>query len=151
MKPKQIRRTHQDTVNTQENLRKFLDSKINDNPLLTDIEKSELPQMVANSFVGEGQKPFRFHHPNGWIIPLGSIHSVFLKLIFWIDTAKDGKIIREINGRTFTIPLRDLWVQLREASMDIYPMALAQSFKSSKEKDVHEPPSAHSFDIEEEA
>jgi len=150
-KPRQFRRTLLDTLHYQELLRNLIDKKIEDDPILTINEKKLLPTYVASSFLSEGsRKQFKFKHSSGWLLSLGSIHSVYLKMIYWCDKAKDNKIILEVNDKKYEASLTEIWKQLREISLEVFPEALSEGLLMSKEADIPREVTAHTFSLDNE-
>lgn len=140
-KKKHIRLTHYDTLQSQKKLRKLLKEKtINPTPLSND-ERIEWEQLIADSYLNWGLKCNVYHERSDIRLKLGNLHTLALKMMDYDDT---GTEISSGN-KIYNIELKTLWDLIYKSSLNVFPYALDEALHISKEILEREDPGSYQF------
>ena len=131
----QSRKTHEDTLNAQVELLKFIKNKIQ-HPLLSEYEFEKLVVLSANALLSCGAT-YKFTFPwkskdstRSAILNLGSLHTVLLKMETY---ASNQETVISIYGEKYRVRAVDLWKKIYEDLKVVFPNSLGEAHKRSKE------------------
>jgi len=145
MKTQQQRLTHDDTIENQKKLEALLREKI-DNPILTDEEKDILPEIVAKALLSQGSSGCELYESEQGAIPFGCTHTCLLRM-------KNMAIAEYITvtcgtAKNVKVDMRELWKQLYERCLELFPKALSEGLLHSKEMPKREESTGYEFNYD---
>ena len=140
-KKKQVRKTHYDTLMYQKKLRKIIKDKIKNDDLLTDKECDEWDEIIAISFSSVGTNKKVFYDTPNIKICFGTIHTFALRFSDW----NTKQITYTYKNKPYKFEIRLLWKLLYDYCLELFPYALADAIRMSKESEEHESWDGYSF------
>jgi len=136
-----IRLTHEDTINAQNKLMKLMQIKIKNNSSLSIKEEYNFPSLVSNALMSMGQGQIHYLAPDDTEVPLGSLHSMLLRMI-----GVHGSAVRlKYFDKTYDVPMREIWMTLKNECIKAFPPALQEAIHISREMPRREEPSEYVF------
>lgn len=139
-KRKQIRKTREDTIYAQNELRQLINRKIKSNGGLNSFEKGRWMRLLADALVSWGKTTKVYYDMPGTRIPLGSVHTFGLKFLDW-----DNPVDIEHDGIVYRFQICALWRTLYKYVLIVFPMAIDEALHISKESEEYEPWSGFDF------
>jgi hypothetical protein len=140
VKKKQLRRTHYDTQTCQKKLRNIVKDKIEKNEILTDKEREEWDELIANSFLSVGVTKTVYYDAALLRICFGSLHTFALRFSDW-----DDPVIFKYEGEKYSFPIKKLWEIFYDHCLELFPLALADAVRMSKESEEREKWDSYGF------
>lgn len=137
----QIRLTHADCINRQNQLMRLLKRKIERNVGLSHEEAEYFPEMVANSLLSHGFINAYHTLSNGTKIPMGSVHTFALRML----DLRGSKVTLSLFNKKYIINISDLWRTLYNYFIRLFPFALEESLHISREVPMREESSSYIF------
>lgn len=140
-KEKHVRLTVQDTIHSQGELLKLIQHKIKSNVGLSFKEEENFPSLISSALLSMGQKKIHYIAQDKREVPLGSLHTMLLKMI----GIKGEKIILTYFNDSYEISLSDMWAVLRDGCYTSFPLSLQEAIHISREMPKREEPSEYIF------
>jgi sugar phosphate isomerase/epimerase len=147
MKSRQIRKTHQDVVDTQITLHKIMKYLIETDPTVKREKEEEFRIIISIALLGQEARPFELRCGDDGVFRVAqTLGGTIDKLIDW---SQKGEILNITQGlKTTTLDMRDAWSQVYEMMVDCFPEAKELGVKMSAETPVREKPTSFTFDAE---
>jgi len=124
----------------------LLQDKI-ENPILSPQEAEELPELVAKALLSTGAyAEVIIISPDNWHIVLGSVHSMCLRMLQW---AKTTQVTFTYCGHKFTFNTSEIWQEIFDVCLGLFPKALSESLSMSREYPKREKVEAFKFSMDE--
>lgn len=148
-----LKRTFEDVLNAQEEIRDTLQDLIKENRCLTKEERGVFLRQLAHATLGLGRE-----HPYNIIISeytgdetLGSVEFIARRLC--METENVLKYKRQYDYsrelKEFVIPISKFWEALLYGLFDVFPLALDRASAMSKEMDATTGGAAYEFNPKE--
>ncbi len=137
----QKRRTYEDTLAKQKEIRKLVKKKIDSNTMLTPDEKEEFGDIFPRAFLSQGKNAKVFFDTPTVKINLGTVHTLCLKMMDWKIPIKVKK-----KRVTVTFQPKFLWNLLYEAMREVFPKALDEAIHMSAEVERRTEMEGYEFD-----
>lgn len=146
MKSRQIRKTHQDVVDTQIRLHRIMKYLIEKDPVIKRKKEEEFRSMIAIALLGQESRPFELRFNEGVFKIAKTLGGTIDKLIYW---SQQGDILNVTQGLKHTkLDMRDAWSQVYDFMVDCFPEAKELAVKMSAETPVKEKPTSFTFDAD---
>ena len=139
-KKKQLRRTHYDTQICQKKLRNIVKEKIKKNEKLTEEECKKWNELTANSFLSVGMDKTVYLDTPTLKICFGSVHTFALRFLDW-----GNPVVFTYQERKCTFEIKCLWKLLYEHCLELFPLALADAIRMSRESEEREKWDSYGF------
>lgn len=144
-KEHQIRLTHADCINRQDELMELLQRKINRNVGLNHEEKEDFPDLIANALFSQGWINAYHSVYDGTRIPMGSVHSFALRM----KELQGPNIKLKFFNKEYVVNISDLWKTLYDYLIRLFPRALEEALHVSREIPQREESSSYVFKSDE--
>jgi len=144
-KKKQIRKTHLDTKNAQNKLRKMIKDKIEKNEGLSDTEKDNWYYLIADSFLSRGVDVKIYYNKPGIRLCFGTLHTFALRFLDWGDP-----VVFVYEGDKYMFSIKEMWKLFYEHCLEAFPYALGEAIHMSKEAEEREEWSGYDFSAKKE-
>ena len=131
----QYRATFEDTKLAQNKISIKLDDLIKDNRPVTDQERDDLIEYIADAFLGLCNKPYKLRIPGDKTITIDNFGGFFRDILYINDKKINAIGDGEIKLDT-PIEIKDLWIWIRRKAFNNFDEALASSHRTSKEREV---------------
>ena len=139
-KKKQLRKTHYDTQICQKKLRNIVKEKIEKNEKLTEEECKGWDELIANSFLSVGMDKTVYYDTPTLRICFGSAHTFALRFLDWGNPA-----VFKYEKQKYRFEIKCLWELLYEHCLELFPLALADAIRMSKESEEREKWDSYGF------
>ena len=123
----QFRRTFEDTIRNQRDLKAFIFEKLYDNKGVHTSKENYFLSMIARSFLSQGNWRQVYYEDGNTRIPLGPVHTFAIKL----SRIRTNKVKIKRFRFEKTVPLKELWQILYDELPYIFPGALEEALKMS--------------------
>jgi len=131
----QMRATFEDTSSAQEKLRQTLDMLIAENrPLKDDDERKKMFKLYNDCFLGlDGQKVVKqfIMYPSGRCVQVDDYGQMIRSLCYQKDTMMKISFFGDYGDEV--IPIRDIWMSVRDIAFSLFPIAIDKAISMSKE------------------
>jgi len=144
-KEHQIRLTHADCINRQNELMELLQRKINRNVGLNYEERENFPDLIANALYSQGWINAYHSVYDGTRIPMGPVHSFALRM----KEIKGPKIKVKFFNKEYIVNISDLWKTLYDYLIRLFPRALEEALHVSREIPQREETTSYIFKSDE--
>jgi len=135
-KEAQIRATFKDTKKSQKVFRETLDLLIATDKPVSEKDREDFFNLLADSTLGLGTKEMFFYLDNGKKLLVDNFEEFIRSLAYFDDSVVDGDFFFRTLGkyRDYTLNIGELWVHIRNRLGGIFAEALAMSIRISKEQ-----------------
>lgn len=137
----QIRLTHADCINRQNELMSLLKRKISRNVGLSNNESEYFPELVANALLSQGWIKANHTVDDGSVIPMGSVHEFALRMV----DIRGQKVKLTFLNKTHVVNISDLWQTLYDYLIGLFPRSLEESLHISREIPQREESTSYIF------
>lgn len=144
-KEHQIRLTHADCINRQDELMELLQRKINRNVGLNHEEREYFPDLLANALYSQGWINAYHSVYDGTRIPMGPVHSFALRM----KELRGSTVQLIFFNKTYIVNISDLWKTLYDYFIRLFPRALEEALHVSREVPQREESSSFIFKSDE--
>lgn len=141
----QIRLTHADCINRQDELLELLQRKINRNIGFNHEERENFSDLIANALYSQGWIDAYHSVYDGTRIPMGSVHSFALRM----KELRGSKIRLKFFNKEYIVDISDLWRTLYEYLIRLFPRALEEALHVSREIPQREESTSYIFKSDE--
>ncbi len=137
----QKRRTFEDTIRRQRELRGFVKKKMSSNTMLTPKERIEFYDLFPRAFLSNGKNvKVYFDNPKCKLF-LGTVHSLASKMMDW-----EEPVVIKYRGVKATFKPKTLWMLLYDNMLEVFPKALDEAIHMSAEVEKREENEGFIFD-----
>ena len=140
-KEHQIRLTHADCINRQDELMELLQRKIDRNVGLNHEERGDFPDLIANALLSQGWIDSYQSISDGTQIPMGPVHSFALRM----KDLQGPKIKLKFFNKEYIVHISDLWKTLYGYLIRLFPLALEEALHVSREIPQREESTSFTF------
>lgn len=137
----QIRLTHADCINRQDELMELLQRKIDRNVGLNHEEREDFPDLIANALLSQGWIDSYQSISDGTQIPMGPVHSFALRM----KDLQGPKIKLKFFNKEYIVNISDLWKTLYDYFIRLFPRALEEALHVSREIPQREESTSYTF------
>jgi len=140
-KEHQIRLTHADCINRQNELMDLLQKKMDRNVRFNHEEREDFPDLIANALFSQGWIDSYHSVSDGTRIPLGPVHSFALRM----KDLQGPKVRLKFFNKEYVVDISDLWKTLYDYLIRLFPRALEEALHVSREVPQREETTSYVF------
>lgn len=137
----QKRRTYEDTLAFQKDLRNLIKKKRGENTMLLPEEKKTFGDIFPRAFLSQGKNTKVYFDTATAKIFLGTVHSLCLKMMDWKNPIRIKN-----KGVAVLFQPKHLWSLLYNAMRDVFPKALDEAIHMSAEVERRKETEGYDFE-----
>lgn len=136
----QWRATFEDTLANQEDLREKLDSLEEENKPLQSNERENYFDLIGHGLLGnDAEKKIQILLPDDTILEINDLGFFLRNIAYHKTNYIDNDFIKRYTNIQYKgekIPISHMWRELKFILFGLYPKAIAESIRMSKERDA---------------